>query len=357
MKPKHWIRIIAFVLVCAVLVFVTAKFLQIVSPRTTVRVHGMYKEPENSIDVALFGASDVYTCFYNPLAYEKFGFTSYNVCSEGSTGVLYESMVRELRKTQDPQLYVFEMWAFQYTDQYGEVNLRRWIDSIADSENRRRTIEEVVPEDMQESFKIPFLKYHSNWYYIKDCIEAFVDKMNINRRGYSITKGYSTITEVYKEPQEHQPYKTSEKGMEALEKLLNYLNEEGIENVLFMRLPVYNIYDDKDSYFKAIEMIKAHGYDFLDMYAIRDEIGMDLSSDYYNETHVNSRGTLKMTNYLGNYINEHYDLDKEHSPQVKEEWDYCASFNDQVFEKCESNIQENINIQLWMHKDFGLQNK
>ena len=344
MKPKHWIRIIAFCLVCGILVFFTAKFLQVVSPRTAVRVHGMYKEPENTIDVALFGASDVYTCFYNPLAYEMFGYTSYNVCTEGTTGVLYESMVRELRKTQDPDLYVFEMWAFQYTDQYGEVNLRRWIDSIADSPNRTQTIKEVVPEDMQESFRIPFLKYHFNWYYMKDCIQALADKMNINRRGYSITKGYSTITTVYSDPQEHQPYKTSPKGMEALTGLLEYLNSEGIENVLFIRLPVYNIYDDEDSYYEAIQLIKDHGYDFLDIYAIHDEVGMDIETDYYNETHANCRGTLKMTSYLGRYIDEHYDLNKEHSETVKKEWDYCASFNDQIFEKCESNIQNDINI-------------
>ena len=77
MKLKHIIRIIIFTILTALIIAFTAVLLSVPSERDVMGVYGFGKEPEDSIDVILIGASEMYTSFYAPLAYEKYGFTSY----------------------------------------------------------------------------------------------------------------------------------------------------------------------------------------------------------------------------------------------------------------------------------------
>ena len=86
MKKKHIIRIAVFALVSIFVLSFINNFLSVPRGKDVVGIYGFHKEPENSIDVALVGPSETYTSFYSPLAYEKFGFTSYALAVGGMRG-------------------------------------------------------------------------------------------------------------------------------------------------------------------------------------------------------------------------------------------------------------------------------
>ena len=63
-----------------------------------------------------------------------------------------------------------------------------------------------------------------------------------------------------------------------------------------------------------------------------DKIGIDETQDYYNEDHLNVLGAKKFTKYLSKYIDNHYNLKKEHSEEVTKEWEDCVSYTKKAFD-------------------------
>ncbi|MCQ2530417.1 MAG: hypothetical protein MJ086_04095 [Lachnospiraceae bacterium] len=352
MKLKHWIRIIIFAGLSIGLIALASFVMCVAYERDTVGMYGYYKEPDDSISVALIGPSTIYTSFYSPLAYEKYGFTSFNLSTSDMMGASYKSAVQLAESNQKPDLYVVETWGFTYKDQLEPVHLRRWIDAMKDSELRTQTIEELIPEEEWYHYKHPFIKYHSRWDDIGGCLKVFIDKLQQNRKGYSVTKNFYTYTDVNEYKEKKSKYKISEEGFKYLDIFLNYCKENGIENILFIRSPESITYEMDESYYEMLDIIEEAGYDFLDMQAASSEIGMDLNHDFYNPGHLNIFGAQKYTDYLSKYIVEHYDINTDYAPEVVKEWDDCASYNKKIFERLERLTDKKTNESLYIQRDF-----
>lgn len=340
MKKKHIIRIAVFALVSIFVLSFINNFVSVPRGKDVVGIYGFHKEPENSIDVALVGPSETYTSFYSPLAYEKFGFTSYALAVGGMRGSCYPSAIREMEETQDPQVYVLELYGFIYKDQEDEPSIRAWIDSLPNSENRDETIREVVDPEKRSDYEKKYKKYHGNWVNRADCMNVFLDKARINRQGYSITKNFATETAVLPPDGQTMNYSISKDGMKYLKEVLAYLKDLGIRNVLFVRTPEQIQYKENQSVDEAVKLIQEAGYDYLDMYDLQDEIGIDPKTDFYNPFHCNIYGAEKVTSYLGQYLVDHYDINMDHSEEVTAEWEDCASYNDDVIGRLKEAISK-----------------
>ena len=109
--------------------------------------------------------------------------------------------------------------------------------------------------------------------------------------------------------------------------------------------------DDQGTLSVMVEMIREAGFDFLDLYK-NDALGIDVGHDFYNTTHLNVFGTEKFTTFLSSYIMEHYQLDTEHDPKVTEEWDKCASYNDELLTYLKEQTEQDVNDFLYTQKDF-----
>ena len=70
------------------------------------RVTGFRLEKEDSLDVVLLGASEVFHAWSAPHAYEHYGFTSYPFALSGCSDVLWYTMLEETLSRQSPQLVV-----------------------------------------------------------------------------------------------------------------------------------------------------------------------------------------------------------------------------------------------------------
>lgn len=340
MKKKHIIRMAVFALLSIFVLSFINNFLSVPRGKDVSGLYGFHKEPENSIDVALVGPSETYTSFYSPLAYEKFGFTSYALAVGGMRGSCYPSAVREMEESQDPQVYVLELYGFIYKDQKDEPSIRAWIDSMPDSENRNETIREIVDPGQREDYQKKYRKYHGNWMNRIDCMNVFLDKIRMDRKGYSITKNFATETFAAPPNGETMNYAVSGEGMKYLKEFLDFLNSRGIENVLFVRTPEQIQYKDDQSVEEAVKLIREAGYDYLDMYGLQDEIGIDPQTDFYNPFHCNIYGAEKVTAYLGQYLMDHYEINTDHSKEVTAEWEDCASYNDKVIGRLKDAISK-----------------
>lgn len=194
-RHRRVIRIGAFALVFVVLFSFVSTFFKMTDAVNIATIEGFYKEPKDSIDVMMIGASEVYADYSATEAWKNYGYTSYSLGVSGVPGSLYKSMLREALTRQHPKVVVFEVNGFLQKDSYYDrtVKLHSWIDNIHNEENRLDTIKEIVPKDEQDNFTNPLKLYHSNWKDIDKCAHTFATRVGMYFTKTSCMKGFSSI--------------------------------------------------------------------------------------------------------------------------------------------------------------------
>ena len=165
-KRKTIVRVIAFLLIAALIYGALTRLLTVNNATEQQYVRSFYLEPKDSIDVMILGASETFTDYCAPLAWQQAGLTSYPLAVSAAQGTIYPSMLREAAKRQSPGVYVVEVNGFLYTaaerDELSNAALRKWIDTLPLSANKVDTIRSCIPDGQRSSYYFPLLKHHKN---------------------------------------------------------------------------------------------------------------------------------------------------------------------------------------------------
>lgn len=353
-KTKTVVRVIAFLLVAALIYGALSRLLAVNNATEQQYIHSFYLEPENSLDVMILGASETFTDYCAPLAWQHAGFTSYPLAVSAAQGIMYPSMLREAAKRQSPGVYVVEVNGFLYTaaerDEFSHAALRKWIDTIPLSANKVDTIRACIPDGQRSSYYFPLLKYHKNWKDIDGVRQSLSMQSQTRAAGYSYTKPFLSISAYLLESDEI-PVRQQDLDAfneQSLRTFCETARELGIQNVLFARFPHRTVIEHGDAVFlKLAAIVQEYGYDFVNFDTQLDAIGLDPLSDFANAEHLNIFGAEKFTPYLADYLTTHYDLNTAHSGKVTDEWERCAAFTQQMLPVCEDNTRrytaENLN--------------
>ena len=315
--------------ITAVLLFELLNVTMRVSDTITVAsVKGFYKEPENSLDVVVIGASEVYADYCATKAWEDYGYTSYSFSVSGAPGSLYKSMAREALSKQKPKAVVFEINGFLNKDTYYErtYQLHNWIDYIPDAANRQKTIEEAIDKDKRDDFKNMFAVNHNNWKDFGGCVRTCRTRLKMQFCGQSYMKGYAckACESDYEGKLKKKELYFTKKSRKYLIDLLNYCKEQKIENVLFARFPHQKEIANPEVLDEIGKLVEEYGYDFQNFENVKSELGIEKDDSYYNPEHMNISGSEKFTKYFGQYLVDHYDVVGNHSEEIKNSWDECA---------------------------------
>ena len=94
---------------------------------------------------------------------------------------------------------------------------------------------------------------------------------------------------------------------------------------LFIICP-YEITKEHQMLYNTIQdAIEERGFVFLNANDYYEEIGLDFTSDFYNNWHVNTFGASKYTVFLGGYICDHYNLPDHRSDPEYSSWNDAAT--------------------------------
>jgi len=302
---------------------------------------GFYMEDEDSLDVVMIGASELYMGYVPAVAYRDYGITSYNYCVQSGPVYLWKYQVEEILKRQSPQLIIIEVNGATY-DQEGldrTAPLRIVTDHMPLSMNKINLVKEHAFED-ELSYIVPLIKYHSNWSDFRTNGKNMLGYMAIKKSGYNLTKGYMTylynvnpgqgmdLTEDYSSVDLYG------KSEEYLRDFLEYCKEKDV-NVLFIRYPHIVSPGDRYRRYQCAnrigEIAGEYGYDFLNLDRHFDEIGLDFATDFRDGEHLNFYGSEKTTDYLIKYCIDNYGLtatDKSESQTV--EWACCVGYYEKM---------------------------
>ncbi len=262
------------------------------------KVTDLSAEKNNTIDLVFLGDSEVYSA-YSPLQmYHENGFTSY-VCATSAQRLCDTyAMVREIFKTQNPDIVVLETNCFF---RYGGLN--------------EKTGDTVMDGILKY---IPAMKYHTR---IKYLFEPATDKNEASMKGFR----YRTDIKPYHGGTWMQKTEIAEEirteNMNYFEKIYDYIAEHG-SRLVFVTTPS----PDCHNYMKhnAIKKIsEKYNIDYIDLNLVAEEIGID----WKNETrdggnHLNYNGAKKVSEYFGKKLSETYGLPDHREDPEYEDWSF-----------------------------------
>lgn len=290
------------------------------------RILGLKQEKE--LDMIYVGSSSS-ICYWQPLkAWNDCGFTSYTFATNSLQADSSEYYIREAMRTQDPTLFVVELRSYvAWSDEVYDLGLRNGSDSMSlFSPVRWKYIHDYMQKrtDTEEvdvgSFYFDIAKYHTNTERLGDDEQW---KYSNNKADFP-NKGWEWF-EQYDYMEEPQGFLTDERGevpvkcREALESLLAYCDEKQID-VLFVVSPKVLDQEEQSIYNSLKDIVENRGYQYLNANEHYEEMELDFSKDFFNGNHTNCFGAEKYTQFLEDYIVEHYDMPNHSKEQDFAQW-------------------------------------
>lgn len=300
---KHTAQILCFVagllaIVIAIEPFLTPKDNTEVAGVLSERAYGFLTEPENSLDVLVFGDSEGYRAFIPLQIWEEYGITSYICCTSGQQMYQTEKILTAALENQKPK-YVFL-----------ETNMLY----------RHAKYTDILKEKLYDL--LPTLRYHDHWKHLTKA--DFTGEVNYTHR--EAFKGYAYHgNTVAAENLDHMKAdkgetKISSYSLKMLDELHEICEENGVELVLISTPSTKNWNTKRHNHVEKLADEK--GITYIDMNLYTDEIDIDWSSDTFDGgDHMNYSGAVKCTHYLGEYLYETGNLaDHRSDADLAEEW-------------------------------------
>ncbi len=316
----------------------------------SLRVEGFYQETPGSLDAVFIGASDMYTSFIPGRAYEKYGFTSYLLASESITSDGVLTAVKEVVRTQKPQLVVVEANAFLYSDTKNDQNqayIHKFFDNLPFSLNKLDYIQKNVPVDDRWEYIFPLIKYHGLWTEYPERFYMMASDLTLDMRGYNYLKGFRTTAQVFKSKTpslneqiytEHDTLPLDPKLETQLRELMDYAKQNDV-NLVFVRAPHYvtkSTYDRVKRSNQMAHIVNEEGFSYYTFESDARDIGIDDQHDFYNEEHMNVYGALKFTDYVAERFVSVEDLKPGFlTDEQKEGWKEVSKTSNQLYRYCD----------------------
>jgi len=274
------------------------------------KTYSFITEPENTIEVAGIGSSDLYSAFVPMQFFENCGYTSTVISTPHQTVLQSYGFLKELLEKQKPKVLVIEtdmLYEGAPEFQEGEVKTDKFAKLEAKASNFFSTLNAKRFEDLIES-QFSIFTFHDKW---KTYKPGDSKKSHPSGADVAFHHGYNFNDNV-KAAEVNlnmQPTDIAEpilnENLYYLEKMLKLCEKNGIKTV-FVEMPTQNSW----TYYRhnAVAALAAEkNIDFIDFNLMFDEIGLDIKCDYRDGgDHLNYFGASKTTVYLCKYLSEHF---------------------------------------------------
>lgn len=311
---------------------------------------GFYDEEENSLDIVFVGASCVYRYWNCMQAWKRYGITSYNYSVGSMSSATTVFVIKEIEQTQTPQLIVFDVR--KLLSRFPETPGGVWgtLDSQDYNFNRLSAVKyycdlnNIGMNDAWADF-IDIMTYHSNhealsselsWQLWDNRTDESLDKDGFYK-GFSIMAEHDFVDEP-SNTAENESVMLDEKQEIILVDILEYCKENNVP-LLLVSSPFVVSQDDVMELNRIAEVAETYGVPFLNMNRCYEEMGLNFSSDFYDDNHVNFFGAEKYTDYLAKYILDHYDISGQRSDSVTASWDSVYGCYAQEAEAAEEKLR------------------
>lgn len=327
-KIKAFSKVIAFIVIFLIGLFYAQNVLTDKQEKDYQKMYGYFQEPANSLDAVFIGASTTYA-FWNPLtAWTEKGIAVYSLSNASQPFEITPFLIEDARKTQPDALYIINATRPIEDDENNDVTIYRFIGSYPSTLNKFKALnymfnlsDTTVSKRLEYMF--PIIKFHSRWNEI-----TYFD-YNPDEEPYKSASRYSSYLK--KSVEQENPEidfsdcgEINERMGTVLTDVMNYCKNEKIRT-LFVVMP-QGIDDEKRNSRQntVIKTLEENGFDVLDLRKMNEETGIDYKTDFYDDKHANLHGSIKITDYISDYLVEHYGFEDKREQDEYSDWSEAA---------------------------------
>ena len=285
------------------------------------QIHSFYSLEKNSLDVIFLGSSHVYYSVQPNLLWKEHGITSYVMGTPEQTVATSYYLLKEAFRYQKPKVVVLESYYLWNKRKYkSEERLRQAFDGVRLDSVKMEMLKTMLPDaDWKELFTylVPFVKYHSRWQ----------ELTNEDFHSNGFQKG-SRIDYTVKEMEDPGVPETADSlpdnSLLYVKKMEELCEENGAEFLVYAAPFGVETSQKRYDYRQGLNLtlekeLQEDGVPFL--FYQRDYPDMiDFATDFRDSTHLNTYGAEKLTEHLGAYLAEQYDLTDHREDAAYQSW-------------------------------------
>lgn len=283
-------------------------------------------------DVIFIGDCEVYENFSPVTLWENYGITSY---VRGSPQQLIWHSYYTLKDTlerETPQAVVFNVLSMQYSEPQSEAYNRMALDDLPLSVNK---IQAVLASKMEDetllSYIFPFFRYHSRWSELTASDFRYLFYQDtLSHNGFLMRADVRPVTTI-PEPKKLANYQFADVCYEYLDKIRLLCQEKGVELILIKAPSLYpHWYEEWDQ--QMVDYAAEHGLTYINFLDRIDEIGLDFSTDTYDQgLHLNLSGAEKLSDYFGAILRDAGIPDRREDEALSAVWaEKCEAYHAQA---------------------------
>ena len=325
MKRKVIVRGVVTAILVVISLFLLQKLLQpkYMSDVVEGRLIAEYYGEEKNHDVVFIGDCEVYENFSPKVLWEKYGINSY--IRGSAQQLIWQSyyLLEDTLRYEKPDVVIFNVLSMKYDEPQKEAYNRMTLEGMKWSSSKVKSIQASMTE--QEEFMdyvFPILRYHSRWSELgSEDVRYMFGKETISHNGYYMR--------VDVKPAENVPegniladYQFGENAYYYLDKMTQLCKENDIELILIKAPSLYPYwYDEWETQIE--EYAEENDLKYINFLNLIEETGLDFSKDTYDGgLHLNLSGAEKITEYLGEFLRNEYELpDHRGEKELQEIWD------------------------------------
>ncbi len=311
-----------FILLLALTFYLIASIFRVKSQHGINQNEGLYWQPRQSIDVVMMGSSHIHCNVNTGLLWEEYGIAAYDYSGAEQPLWMTYYYLRELYKYQTPKVIVLDMYAparFKEDYQYGWISEN--IYGMRFSLNKLEMLSvSVEPQKISQYFP-SFAVYHSRYDELeKEDFESFFWDGEKKEAFKGYTPYWSKKTQQRPSISENRSDGLTEKSEEYLRKIISYTREKECRLIL-IAAPYVITAEDQRTYNRIEKIAAEEGVPFINYNEYYDEMGLDFSSDFNDESHLNYWGSCKFSSYLGEYLKSFSMIPDRRGQKKYESWD------------------------------------
>lgn len=346
-RYKILIRIVAFAAVfCALFLWIQ----ELVTPdynwpqdsdRFGDGVRGLYKEPQDSLQVYWVGTSHMRCAITPMVVYRESGIRSYNLATNGQTIGLSLARLKLVFRHSAPKVVLFEASACFLDEARNKKDgmWRKMLDSLSwyrfgDKYIVSRDLAALNNEGFSElaSGMLPLLRYHTR-YLLEEADYTAVNREQLNfMKGYCFRKAQKPVDSIINPDSEPAD---ADGVYEELVSLLDGNRQDLLDiaalckahdcKLVLVKIPVnasaedYHSYWDRQKHDLIARTAEEIGCPFVDLNF--EDVGIDWTEDTTDGGHhLNSLGARKVSAFMANWLSQNCGLPDGRDDAAAESW-------------------------------------
>lgn len=287
------------------------------------RFQNLHSLERDAVDVLIIGSSHAHCSFYTNVLWSEYGIASYMMGCGRQTFWDSWHVLQDALRTQRPKLLILEAYGICLAESYeermfafGNTDGLRW------SKNKVDAIRTATSKEDFLSFLTVFPLFHRRYYNLTRADFVFRSP-NPYSKGttFHTSRTPCTAPDI---PVDAQPAPVPEKAEVWYRKIIETVREEGIP-LLIVAAPFRHSDLQYGQLLTARDIAAEYGIPFLNTNDYYSSMGIDYTTCFADETHLNFIGGPLFTKYIADYLNNQYDLPDRRGNAAYASWETDAA--------------------------------